>query len=84
MADNRMYIREKFTGKSICIAKYSPASGWYRLYIDLDYWFMDVRKELCDMVADTKFPDGFSPYGSFGTTSFELVYETAEDETKEI
>jgi hypothetical protein len=35
MANNRMYIKNKRTGKKILLAKYYPPSGWSCYYDDL-------------------------------------------------
>jgi hypothetical protein len=72
MANNRMYIHEKRTQKTIVLCKYYPDSRWrmYHSTAALDEWLKDVTDEAV-----------YEHGGNInhGPTSFELVYEHAEE-----
>lgn len=72
MADNRMFIREKTTGKVFFIAKFYPSQGWYSaddIGPELDKFLHSAGNE-----AILKRDRG----SLIGPTTFEIVYESAE------
>lgn len=75
MANNRMYIREKRTGKEKLLCKFYPKTRWYQFVTENDF-----NKWLTQVTDDCVHKHGAD--GLFGPTSFELVFEHAEDETR--
>ncbi len=77
MANNRMYIREKRTGKEILLCKFYSSTRWY-LFHDkekLNKWLNDITEEC---VFNHNADDLFGP------SSFELVFEHVEEGRDEL
>lgn len=71
MANNRMYLHEKRTGKRILLCKFYPSMRWYMYHTEaeMNKWLNDITEEC---VFNYKADDLWGP------SSFELVFETVE------
>lgn len=72
MANNRMYLREKITGRTFFLAK-NLAGPWYTKgwnIDDLDAWFEEIHHARSEA----------KPFDwMWGPTTFEIIYEIAEE-----
>ena len=77
MANNRMYLVHKTTGKSILLAKYYPTPGWYQFHPEekLNEFFEQARTDS----TENRHVDYM-----WGNTDFELRFEIVEEGGKEI
>lgn len=68
-----MWIREKTTGERILLMKYYPKTGWYLYYVDT---VMEIHNKFDAILQKLSYDK------TFGPTSFELEFETTEEEAK--
>jgi hypothetical protein len=78
MANNRMFIINKRLGLKYLLAKYYPSTGWFIFKNDASANGYDRIHKLDDMF------DQDEDISSHGATDWEIVYESAEDKSKEI
>ena len=82
MADNRMWLVHKISGKKILLAKYRVSSGWGVFHDDIHQKMGDLIKSDTDNSLESCIVNG--GYDPYGDTSWEIKYEHSEDEEEEI
>jgi hypothetical protein len=86
MANNRMYLVNTKTGKSICLGKYYPSTGWY---LEDAACLLD---KISNAFARTDFGElsyeeaiekkAISNGGPFGDTNWTIQYEIVDGESE--
>lgn len=73
MANNRMYLRHKITGRQVIIAKYYPETGWYPVDWPIDG--NGLKERLAVLFDDDDHAEG----RMWGENDYEIVYESLPD-----